>query len=110
MSDALQRLIHAVEINSVNWYGWTEREDALPGNLWEVAREADVNGSLDAARALHDALLPGYTRDVDATAPECGITVSIWSPKGPIVGRGDELSEARAWLLAILRAYQQVQQ
>lgn len=62
-------------------------------------------GSLDAAKALHDALLPGYTRDVDATAPECGIRVSIWSPSGPIVGVGDTEVEARAWLLAILRAY-----
>lgn len=63
-------------------------------------------GSIDAALRLHEALLPGYTRSVDATVPEMGILVEIWSPSGPIVGVGDNVCEARAWLLGILRALQ----
>ena len=72
---------------------------------WFTSICHSYHGDLNAAKALHDALLPEYTRDVDATAPECGIRVSIWSPSGPIVGVGDNQIEARAWLLAVLRAY-----
>lgn len=68
-------------------------------------------GSLDAAKALHEAMLPGWTRDVDATAPECGITVTLHKPYSPHSYPDEEKtvsadlsSEARAWLLAILRA------
>lgn len=63
-------------------------------------------GGLDAAQRLHESLLPGHTRAVDATAPEMGIRVEVWSPEGPITGIGDNAVESRAWLLAILRALQ----
>ncbi len=35
------------------------------------------NGSLDAAKALHEAVLPEWTRFADATAPEMGITITL---------------------------------
>lgn len=66
------------------------------------------HGSLDAAKALHDALLPGWTRDVDATAPECGITVTlhkVTSFSDSEVISADMPCEARSWILAILKAY-----
>jgi hypothetical protein len=62
------------------------------------------NGSLDAAHSLQQELLPGWTRSVDATTPELGIVVVMWPPsKKPCVS-ATSFNEARAWLLAILRA------
>jgi hypothetical protein len=62
------------------------------------------NGSLDAAHSLQQGLLPGWTRSVDATAPDLGIDVDMWPPsKEPCVS-ATSFNEARAWLLAILRA------
>ncbi|MFP5511047.1 MAG: hypothetical protein ACLGIP_18150 [Alphaproteobacteria bacterium] len=96
MSD-LGKLIEAVEAGAFLM-------DALPDGRTERLAYESFGGSLDAAMQLHEALLPGHTRAVDATAPEMGIRVELWSPEGPIVGTGDNASEARAWLLAILKA------
>ncbi len=61
------------------------------------------NGSLDAAKALHEAGLPEWTRFADATAPEMGITITLLDTSvNEVVA--DLPCEARAWLLAILRA------
>ncbi len=61
------------------------------------------NGSLDAAKALHEAVLPEWTRFADATAPEMGITITLLDTRvNEVVA--DLPCEARAWLLAILRA------
>lgn len=99
MTDALERLIEAVRIDSVNWYGWAERTEALPANLWEVAREADVKGSLDAALTLLAALLP----DHDWGRAPSG---QMWVQRPPAapVWSGDGYPPARGLLLAILRA------
>ncbi len=60
------------------------------------------NGSLDAAKALHEAVLPEWTRFADATAPEMGITITLLDTSvNEVVA--DLPCEARAWLLAILR-------
>ena len=60
-------------------------------------------GSLDAAKALHDALLPGWGYRV---SPGYAI---VMHPRlsGPAVEKDATAQEnpARAWLLAILRAY-----
>jgi len=67
-----------------------------------------LNGSLDAAKALHDAVLPRWTRSVDATVPDAGIEVALY--KGGVFDdarkevTGDSTNEARAWVAAILRA------
>lgn len=101
----LQKLIEAVEANSVNWYGWEERDIALPKGLWKLAREADVKGSLDAAKALHEALLDGtfhfnLMEDEDAGGYQAEIHFNGWYYAGAS-------SPARAWLLAILKAHAQ---
>ena len=60
--------------------------------------------SIDAALTL---VPEGWTRDVDATAPEMGIAVTLYEPKGGPDGKraiGDHASEAIAICLAALRA------
>jgi hypothetical protein len=64
--------------------------------------------SLDAALALVEEILPGWTRLVDATAPELGICVELF-PSDDIAertesARGDHNRETHATLLALLRA------
>lgn len=64
--------------------------------------------SLDAALALVEEKLPGWTRLVDATAPELGICVELF-PSDDIAertesARGDHNRETHATLLALLRA------
>ena len=100
MSEALERLIEAVEAgdSSVGVKGTPLKGH---GDKYQAA----FHGSIDAAKALHDAVVPGWTRDVDATAPECGIDVTLWPPETSLgYARGTSGCEARAWLLAVLRA------
>ena len=81
------------------------------------------NGSLDAALALHEALLPGWTVRMISHGQEYA-DIGIWNVKvnwehisyqptftaaGPFGYEGQSNTHARAWLLAILRAYKQVQ-
>ena len=68
-----------------------------------IMDDEEIRG-LGAAQAIQHAVLPGCGWDVDATAPECGVKVSIWSPEGPIIGVGDFYCEQRSRLLAIIRA------
>lgn len=114
--NALAALIEAVEKDNKSEF------NRIAGNIASKTRDCGTywathdamkafSGSLDAAKALHEALLPGWTRDVDATAPECGITVTLHKPYSPHSYPDEEKtvsadlsSEARSWLLAILRA------
>lgn len=107
MGDALDRLIEAVEAGRDIFP--SDFPPSFKGKPWAIRAH---NGSLDAALALHEALLPEWTRDVDATAPECGITVTLHKPYSPHSypdeGRtvsANLMCEARAWFLAILKAY-----
>ena len=90
----IRALIEAVESG-------TFMMDALP---WphEVTAYNAFSGSLDAAKALHDALLPGWRARVDTGRRHRAWVIS------PENRRLDAYSEspARAWLLAILRAYE----
>lgn len=105
MTTELDRLIEAVEGDCANWLGWERRDDVLPGGLWTVARDAD-RGSIDAAVALLEALLPGWS--VTLENDDGNIHAAVW-PRGEIGeqhgSQGPTL--ARALLLAILRAYRQ---
>ena len=96
---ALQRLLDKVEAGKVSqWFNW----NSGIGSHGPLARQA-YNGSLDAAKALHDALVPGW--DLLITTYEDGLfEVSVSEPL--VVKTYDGLSEiiARAWLLAIIRA------
>lgn len=58
------------------------------------------NGSLDAAQALHEALLPGWHFDIDSEAG--GVCVFKSALDSAELGKCECL--ARAWLLAILKA------
>ena len=60
-------------------------------------------GSLDAAKALHEAVLPDWGRSVDATAPEMGVEVKLHSADSVSIG-DHQPTEARAWLIAIIEA------
>lgn len=64
------------------------------------------SGSLDAAKLLHEALLPGWrwTRHHDGEIEvwATGVLSRRW-------GRSDDKDPARAWLLAILKAYRSLQ-
>ncbi len=99
--DALTALRDKVQAEKVGqWFNW---DSGIKGHGADA--KLAYKGSLDAAKALHDAVLPGWTRDVDATAPECGIDVTLWRPMpcgqdGHF--RATHECEARAWLLVIL--------
>lgn len=98
-TESLDRLIAAVEDGYANmgaFYAY------LPPKLYGLANDA-YNGSLDAARALHGALLPGW--DVDIDIRHIMSDVWIFSPKEyrNIIVTNE--NPARAWLLAILKAY-----
>lgn len=58
------------------------------------------HGSLDAAQALHEALLPGWHFDIDSEAG--GVCVFKSALDSAELGKCECL--ARAWLLAILKA------
>jgi hypothetical protein len=75
-------------------------------NLWEEVDLA-MNGSLDAALRLHEALLPGWT--VDNMGQRAGgwrVQIGRFDGKTPRPAPEAMVPDnpARAWLLAILRA------
>ena len=98
---ALQALLMKVEagergsgLNTVSVFGDTQTAmDAVDA----------FDGSLDAAKALHDTLLPGWDLSI-CTYEDDLFEVSVSRPTA--VQTYDGLSEviARAWLIAILRA------
>jgi len=107
--EMLNVLLQKTEDGDLDWPHVESYGHHAVGNCTEVF--SSYLGSLDAAKALHEAVVPGWTRAVDATAPELGIEVKLYPPEdvldedysGP--ARGDhQLSEARAWLIAILKA------
>lgn len=99
---ALDALIEAVEAGRID-----DDSFCAPFHAKGLCREAvnAYHGSLDAAKALHEALLPGW---------EWRLRVNmawVWTTPSTIQG-GDEIEDdsgaglpARAWLLAILKAY-----
>lgn len=96
MSD-LRKLIEAVEDSW--WYGDTT--DILGFNNHMQAYRA-FNGDLNAAAALHEALLPGWIGLTDTTG-----FARVWRDEHEVTDTYDALipeQPARAWLLAILRA------
>ena len=90
---ALDKLIEAVESNAFLL-------GAIKGKLEDKAYDAFF-GSLDAAKALHEALLPDLLWEI--------------TPLGNVYNRDIEYNQlsrafvtsnpARAWLIAILKAY-----
>ena len=101
---ALQRLHDAV----AKGYGSDQAtwHDAF-GRMWHWGMMAD-SGSLGAAKALHEALLPGWVARPQIGGKGAGVTV--WHCTIEDWDSGDEISAdnqpdpARAWLLAIFKA------
>lgn len=113
---SLSKLIEAVEAGAVRPgdYGHPDvmfMEVWLPTvsgpQLWQYASEA-YDGSLDAAKRLHDALLPEYGYHLGGW----GARVWLYSDRPHWDGSNRQEVEmpnapARAWLLCILRALEQ---
>ena len=75
-------------------------DDEIWGNV-----VAAHDGSLDAAKALHEAVLPGCKWGIHEPKP--GVFrayVSEWSPFRPMPTTCEADSPARAWMIAIIRA------
>lgn len=100
--EALDRLIEAVEVGNfpTTWEalsaaGVAHYSYGLPMHVhaWEA-----FHGSLDAAKALHEALLPGCEWGMYSDG-------TCWVKNKFGVFPSKSSSPARAWLLAILHAY-----
>jgi hypothetical protein len=61
-------------------------------------------GSLDAALALHEALLPGWHYMIEDCRPDDGAAVQLGSAVSIDTGIEGDMPIARAWLLALLDA------
>ena len=97
---ALDDLIAAVEAEVLTEELALQNGHALPmcASTW-----AAYLGDLNAAKALHEALLPGWQWG------RTPVGVMWVSAPGSPTAYGDDANHARAWLLAILRAYRGMQ-
>lgn len=115
---ALQELLEKVEAGDARQFdeGWMHlpittlddrRMSSHMGKAWDA-----YHGSLDAAKALHEAVLPGwrwwvadmlYWAAIDQDAPCVTLAKGIPAVDLRVVtGHGDD--PARSWLIAILKA------
>ena len=96
MGDALTRLADAVEAGT--WLGYTAEFWGLANHMLAFAA---FNGSLDAAKALHEAVLPEWDWDVASSNAAAVFHGRALSRQCEMAAA---LTSARAWLLAIIRA------
>lgn len=107
----LDALIEAVERGLTGPTNW-RKFSAVPAGTNDIpgpilAHRA-YHGSLDAAKALHDELTPGsfwYLGHLDTPSLGYCATVSHGDFLDSPSWRGFNMAPARAWLLAILKAY-----
>lgn len=92
---AMRQLIEAVEA------GIFIHNDAITPRHREGLAAMAFDGSLDAAKALHEALLPGW--EVDMIIKRRA-NVMVSTQKKAVDATSD--TPARAWLIAILKAYE----
>jgi hypothetical protein len=104
-AEALDKLIAAVEAGELrgDFMPWIDPMDRTRGIMPYkfVAMPAAYNGSLDAAKALHEVLLPGWDYLIsrhDAEMWQAGCYPDT-------IAAQIEGNPARAWLLATLKAY-----
>ena len=113
-ADALAELIAKADAGDENRFAHSFLDEVRawrsPLEYFEVCNQvhAAYHGSLDAAKALHEAVLPGWEVEI-STRDE--IDCAVLDPADPegltwFVGKSLE-SIARAWLLAVLRALAQ---
>ena len=102
---ALDALIGAVEAGDRHlcpfWKVWPP--ESKDGRLAYIADNA-FTGSLDAAKALHDAVLPGWDIQI-TTYEDDNFEASVSKPLEVKTYDGVSPWMARAWLLAALKAY-----
>jgi hypothetical protein len=97
--EALRALLAKVEAGKVSAAPWGDVLGVEQGhNAWRAYH----HGSLDAAKALHEAVLPGWQLDRlmqgdDRWEAQVGNPNADWE-------EGTDASPARAWLIAILKA------
>lgn len=119
--DDLDKLIEAVENGDDDFLGcddWIEGWDVVAPELQTYRKKSDgesaaiiassaYRGSLDAAKALHDALLPGWIYLIGSKVSG----VSMPDHDDPRWWNAmHDGNAARAWLLAILKAYRSQQE
>ena len=110
--NAMNKLVEAVEVGDedVNWFPISGHSAAK----WGYCQRAH-EGSLDAALALHEALLPGWKYSLSNDLLQHGgpcEPAAVWKGMDCYSGGfADEtiIRPARAWLLAVLRAYRSMQ-
>ena len=105
MNDALNKLIEAVEAglpSPTNWRDFAALPEGDPDNPAPILAHRAYYGSLGAAKALHEALLPGWHWNISKDGVARVVVPSPLRPT-PLIGRSE--NPARAWLLAVLRAY-----
>lgn len=101
----LDKLIEAVVAGTATMGSFAKvfpSETAYGKTTWGTAHNA-FSGSLDAAKALHDALLPGWGYNVKHLThgkPRAFVAMHPFS-----ADYVEAETPARAWLLAILKAY-----
>jgi hypothetical protein len=106
----IRGLIEAIERGEATM---TDFDDALPpdGTPFKNAPQSIASidaglaysGSLDAAKRLHDALLPGWVITIERVNSGRWMATLRLEPRVGTVRANDD-DGARAWLLAILRA------
>lgn len=101
----LDKLIEAVERGDKPDFDWTDCIMALG----KKARTSQLcvnayHGSLDAAKALHEALLPGW--GFSAGFDEVRHFSDVFKKGNPVITVFASCP-ARAWLIAILKAYRE---
>jgi hypothetical protein len=109
----LRKLIEAVEAGTARPSGYGHPEEMffavwpptkVGPQMYHFASRA-YDGSLDAAKSLHDALLPGWAMIVGNADGEPGpFMACLRNPATETIEEGENANPARAWLLAILRA------
>jgi hypothetical protein len=104
---ALTRLADAVEAGTATDFQFYTFRDGLSGTVAETKTMIRAyNGSLDAAKALHEAVLPWWDWSVDniGRSQFCAVVYD-----GAKTISAFNHNPARALLLAIIRALAQVQ-
>lgn len=104
---ALDALIEAVERglpSPTNWRNFSAVPTGAEDNPGPILAHRAYHGSLDAAKALHEALLPGWGWETGINATFASIA-SVWrSGRERAYGATSEIP-ARAWLLCQLKAH-----
>ena len=101
----LDKLIEAVEagVDDVNWFPISGHSAAK----WGYCQRA-YEGSLDAALALHEALLPGCGWKTQKLLCNDYYTADVWGEYAYSEANGTAPTTARAWLIAVLKAYREI--